>query len=161
MPSFKISLPNSVVIDKAGIFYLSVDNNQNARVKVETGFVEINYNDHSTFVKEGFVCDIKNNYRPGTPLRIDAPDTLKREVEKFDYFNGGEESVKKIILLARDFDMLTLLAMIPFAPQQQREMLFQTVVNYFPPPLGVTRLGVINNDKEMLYKWWEEIEWQL
>lgn len=161
MPSFKINLPNSVVIDKAGIFYLSVDNNQNARVKVETGFVEINYNDHSTFVKEGFVCDIKNNYRPGTPLRIDASDTLKREVEKFDYFNGGEESVKKIILLARDFDMLTLLAMIPFAPQQQREMLFQAIVNYFPPPLGVTRLGVINNDKEMLYKWWEEIEWQL
>ncbi len=161
MPSLKINLANSVVIDRAGTFYVSVDNDRNARVKLESGFVEINYNDTTTFVKEGFTCDIKYNYRPGIPSRAEAPDTLKREVEKFDYFNGKEESVKKIISLAKDYDMLTLLAMIPFVPQQQREMLFQAVVNYFPPPPGVTRLGIVNGNDEMLYKWWEDIEWQL
>ncbi len=160
MPNLKIELQNSFVVDKAGTFSVSVDNNQNAKIIVVSGFVEINYKDENIFVKEGFALEVNNNYRPGIPLRIDAPDSLKHEVEKFNYYNGGEESVEKIISLAKDADMLTLLAIIPLASQQQRELLFQAVVNYYPPPLGVTRLGIINGDKEMLYKWWEDIEWQ-
>lgn len=161
MPNIRIALASSIVFDKAGTFSISVDNNRNANVKVESGFVEIDYKEISTFVKEGFTCSINDNYRPGIPVRTNAPDTLKREIGKFDYFNGGRESVEKIVSLAKDSDMPTLLSMIPFASRQQREMLFQAVVNYFPPPLGVTRLGIVNGDKDMLYKWWEDIEWQI
>lgn len=161
MPSFKIKLSSSSIIDKAGTFSVSVDQNQNANITVENGFVEINRKDYDVFVKEGFVCKVNDNYRPGTPIRIDEPDSLKREIERFDYFNGGDASVEKIISEAKDSDMLTLLSMIPFASKQQREILFQAVVNYFPPPLGVTRLGIVSGDKEMLYKWWEDVEWQI
>lgn len=160
LPSVKIVLPNSFVVDKTGTFSVMLDNNQNTKINVESGFVEIDYKDESVLVKEGFTCEINNKSRPGTPLRKDAPDSLKHEVEKFNYYNGGKESVEKIISMAKEADMLTLLAIIPLASHEQREMLFQAVVNYFPPPLGVTRLGIVNGDKEMLYKWWEDIEWQ-
>jgi hypothetical protein len=128
---------------------------------VEFGFVEIGYKNQSYFVSEGYVCEIKNNYPPGIPYRLNASDTLKNEVEKFDYENGGDDSVQKIISTAHNEDMLTLLALIPNTSQLQRQLLFQVVANHYPPPSGVTRMGIIKADSEMLNKWWEEIEWQI
>lgn len=161
MPNLRIMLSTAAVIDKAGTFKVSVDQNRNAIVKVESGFVDINYKDADVLVDDGFVSTVNDNYRPGSPIRVNAPDSLKREIEKFDYLKGGDESVEKIASMAQESDMLTLLAMIHFASKRQREMLFQAVVNYFPPPLGVTRLGIVSGDNEMLYKWWEDIQWQM
>jgi hypothetical protein len=86
---------------------------------------------------------------------------LKSEVEKFDYENGGDDSIQKIISTANKEDILTLLALIPNASQLQRQVLFQVIANHYPPPTGVTRMGIIKADFEMLYKWWDEIEWQI
>jgi len=161
MPDFTIDLNNSFVLDHGGIFSISSDESDNIIVNVEFGFVEIGYKNESCFVREGYVCEIKNNYRPGIPYRLNASDTLKSEVEKFDYENGGDDSIQKIISSAHDEDMLTLLALIPNTSQLQRQILFQVVANHYPPPVGVTRMGIVKADSEMLNKWWEEIEWQI
>jgi hypothetical protein len=161
MPEFTIRLNSSFVIDHGGVFSISADESDNIKVIVEFGFVEIGYKNQSYFVSEGYVCEIKNNYPPGIPYRLNASDTLKNEVEKFDYENGGDDSVQKIISTAHNEDMLTLLALIPNTSQLQRQLLFQVVANHYPPPSGVTRMGIIKADSEMLNKWWEEIEWQI
>jgi hypothetical protein len=161
MPEFSIDLNNSFISDRGGVFSISIDESDNIKVNVDFGFVEIEYKNESYFVKEGYVCEIKNNFRPGIPYRLNASDTLKSEVEKFDYENGGDDSVQKIISTANKEDILTLLALIPNASQLQRQVLFQVIANHYPPPAGVTRMGISKADSEMLYKWWDEIEWQI
>jgi hypothetical protein len=161
MPEFTIRLSNSFVIDHGGVFSISADESDNVKIIIEFGFVEIGYKNQSYFVREGYVCEIKNNYPPGIPYRLNASDTLKNEVEKFNYENGGDDSVQKIISSVHKEDVLTLLALIPNTSQLQRQILFQIVANHYPPPAGVTRMGIIKADSEMLYKWWEEIEWQI
>jgi hypothetical protein len=161
MPDLTIALNNSFILDHGGVFSIAADESDNMKVNVEFGFVEIGYKNESYFVKEGYICEIKNNFRPGIPYRLNASDTLKNEVEKYDYENGGDDSIQKIISAANKEDMLTLLALIPNTSKLQRQILFQAVANHFPPPAGITRMGIIKADSEMLNKWWEDIEWQI
>ncbi len=161
MPFFSIVVANSVIHDRGGEFIVTVDDKGNSKVQVNAAFVEIVHNGDSYFVDEGYLCNISNEFRPGTPYRFDASVEFKLAVEQFDYGSGGDEAVSKIISLAREIDMLTLLAMIPRVSQLQRQILFQGISNYFPPSESVTRMGIIKLNKEMLYKWWEEIEWQI
>jgi len=161
MPDLTIVLNSSFISDHGGVFSVAADESDNIKVNVEFGFVEIRYKNESYFVKEGYICEIKNSFRPGTPYRINASDSLKNEVEKFDYENGGDDSIQKIISAANKEDMLTLLALIPNASRLQRQILFQIVANHFPPPADITSAGIYNADSEMLNKWWEEIEWQI
>lgn len=161
MPDFAVELKNCFVSDRGGEFIVSVDDTAGAKIFVNFGFVEIHSNGEDLFLSEGYNCEIRNGFRIGTPYRVDALDSLKEEVKNFDYKNGGDDSIAKIISYARESDMLTLLALIPHASQLQRQVLFQKITNRFPPPEGVTRMGIIRAEKEMLYLWWQEIEWQL
>jgi hypothetical protein len=161
IPDLRITVNSSLITDKSGIFTVDIDEASNAKINVEKGYLEIPSVRGSYNLAAGYMCEIKNNHSPGTPYRIDAADTLKNEVDRFDYYNGGDLSVRNIISIAGKKDMLTLLAMIPAVSQLQRQILFQSIANHFPPPTSVTRLGIMKADGEMLYKWWEEIVWQL
>lgn len=161
LPDLAIIMKNSEVIDRSGEFALKVDENENGKLNVNYGFVEIKYMKESFLINEAHVCEIRNGFRPGTPYRIDASDTLKKAVQLFDFNNGGEKAVETIISAAKETDVLTLLALIPYVSQLQRQILFQEISNHFPPPEDVTRMGIIKLNLDMLYRWWEEIEWQL
>jgi ferredoxin-fold anticodon binding domain-containing protein len=161
MPELSIDLSNASIYDKSGIFTLTVDQEKNGEVFVETGLVEIKTVEENIFVKEGYGCRIKNGNLPGLPYRIVAADSLKKEIRIFDDAVDNESTVQSIISLSGKEDVLTLLALIPRVSLQERQILFQTIANYFPPPFGVTRMGILKADKEMLYMWWEEMEWEL
>jgi hypothetical protein len=161
MPELTFIIGQNKVLDRGGEFLTEVDNNGNAKINVKFAFVEIIYNDDHFYVDENYQCELNVGRRPGIPYYKDASDTLKAAIESFDRLNGGEAAVEKIISFCKEKDVLTLLALIPYVPQLQRQILFQEISNYFPPPESITRAGIIRLDKEMLYKWWEEIEWQL
>lgn len=158
---FAIELKNCSVIDRGGEFTIIIDEFENVKISVNSGFTEIIYKNESYFLNEEYVCDIMGGKKPGTPYCSDAPDTLKQEIKKFDYNNGGDNSIDNIISTARKSDMLTLLAIIPRASQIKRITLFQTITNHFPPPENVTRMDILRADKKMLHLWWEEIKEQL
>jgi hypothetical protein len=160
-PDFAIDLRNSSVINRGGEVTVFVDEFENAKISVNSGSTEINYNNESYFLNEKYVCDIMDGKKPGTPYCSDAPDTLIHEIKDFDYNNGGDNSIDNIISTARKSDMLTLLAIIPRSSQIKRVTLFQTITNHFPPPENVTRMGIIKAEKKMLHLWWEEIKEQL
>jgi hypothetical protein len=161
LPDLKIVFKGFEISDRSGEFTVSTGDSNNAAVNVNAGFVEIIYNELSTFVNDGYVCNLVDGYDPGTPYNNEASDSLKNEIKNFDYNYGGDSSVDKIITLARQKDMLTLLAMIPHASQLKRQVLYQVITNKFPPPDDVTRMGIIKGDPKMLFLWWQEIEWQL
>jgi len=161
MPDFTLQLNNFEIIDRGGKFDLENLSVLGAKLKVNSAFVEILYNGNSYIVNENHTCTLRKGFRPGIPVHQNASDSLRAAIESFDFQNGGEASVEKIISLAKEEDMLTLLALIPAVTQLQRQIIFQEISNRFPPPESVTRAGIIRLDKDMLYRWWEEIEWQL
>ncbi len=161
MPEFSIELKNYIVTDRGGEFSVSIDNQENAKIFVKYGFVEIQKNGEIIYLDEGYSCEIRPGFKISTPYRDEASAALKEEVANFDYHKGGENSIDKIMELATEKDMLTLLALIPKSSQLKRQHLFQAIANKFPPPESVTRMGIIRGDSQMLYLWWREIEWQL
>jgi len=161
MPDFTISINDFEIIDRGGNFVLENIDLLESRIKVDYAFAEIRHNGNSYMIDENHVCVLKKGFRPGTPVNIKSSDSLRAAVQSFDFENGGEHAIEKIIQYANEEDMLTLLALIPFVPQLQRQVIFQEISNRFPPPESVTRAGIIRGEKEMLYRWWEEIEWQL
>lgn len=161
MPDFSIELKNCIVIDRGGEFSISIDADDNVKIFVSFGFAEISNGEETIYLDEGYICEIRAGFGLGTPYRDDASELLKEEIKNFDYQNGGEKSLNKIVELATEKDMLTLLALIPNSSQMRRQILFQAIANKFPPPESVTRMGIIKSDSQMLYLWWQEIEWQL
>ncbi len=161
MPYFSIEVKNYIVIDRGGEFRVSIDDQDNAKIFVKYGFTEIGKKDEIIYLDEGYNCEIRSGFKIGTPYREDASFELKEEIANFDYNNGGENSINKIMELAEAEDILTLLALIPNSSQLRRQLLFQAIANKFPPPESVTRMGILKADPQMLYLWWQEIEWQL
>ena len=161
MPGLIIDYSHSAIALKNGTFSVNIDSAGNALVTVENGFVEIQFGEEKIYVRDGYVCRIKSGGTPGIPYRINAVEDFKKIVEQFNNASDNDTLGKNIISTAGKDDMLTLLAMIPRVSQLQRQILFQTIANHFPPPLNVTRLGILKADQEMIYEWWEEMEWQL
>ncbi|MFA7418247.1 MAG: zf-HC2 domain-containing protein [Melioribacteraceae bacterium] len=161
MPDYSLIVDGFEIIDRGGKFELAAGSSLGAILKVNFAFVEIPYNGNSFMIDENHTCVLRKGKRPGTPIHVKASDSLRAAVELFDFGNGGEASVERIISLAKEEDMLTLLSLIPHVQQLQRQILFQEISNRFPPPENVTRAGIIRLESEMLYRWWEEIEWQL
>ncbi|MEW6653409.1 MAG: zf-HC2 domain-containing protein [Bacteroidota bacterium] len=161
MPDFSIFVNGFEVINRGGKFEIENIPMLGAKLKAGYAFVEIVHNGSSYLLDENHICKLKKGFRPGTPVNIFSSDSLRASVESFDFEDGGEAAVEKIISLAKEQDMLTLLALIPVVPQLQRQIIFQEISNRFPPPESVTRAGIIRLDTEMLYRWWQEIEWQL
>ncbi|MDQ7816318.1 MAG: zf-HC2 domain-containing protein [Melioribacteraceae bacterium] len=161
MPYLTIELNDAVIHDRGGTFNLLIDDNSNAKVYVEYGYLEIEQKGRTYFLDEGYICELRTSMHPGTPYRADASEILKSEVAKFDYENGGDTSIGKIISNARESDLLTLLALIPRSAESYRSILFNKITAYYPPPPGVTQEGIIKLDRDMLERWWFEIEWQI
>ena len=161
MPSLTIKVGVHKILDRGGEFSVETDKLGNANINVKYAFVEIVFNDEHYFLKENYSCELRVGKEPGIPIHQNASDTLKNAVESFDELNGGDQALEKIIKSYRESDVLTLLALIPRVSQLQRQIIFQEISNHFPPPESITRAGIIRLDKDMLYKWWEEIEWQI
>jgi hypothetical protein len=161
LPYLAIEIDNSVIHNRGGTIAITIDDNSITFVKVEYGYLEIEESGRVFFVDEGYTCEIRPNSHSGTPHRIDAPEELKEEIRNLDYEFGGDSSVQKIISLAAESDMLTLLALIPRSSESLRTVIFNKISAYYPPPAGVTLEGIVKLDPEMIEKWWFEIEWQI
>lgn len=161
IPYLAIELNDAILHDRGGTFSITTDDNSNAKIYVDYGFLEIERKGRTYFLDEGYICELRTSLHPGTPYRADASELLKSEVSKFDYENGGDTSIEKIINEAKESDLLTLLALIPRTTESYRSILFNKITAYYPPPPGVTLEGIIKLDGEMLERWWFEIEWQI
>lgn len=160
-PDLAVEINKYSIHDRGGAVTITVDDAENIFISVELGFVEIKVEGRTLFVDEGYYCELLTGNSAATPYRLDAPDTLKQQIQLIDYQNGGDAVIQKVMELARDSDILTLLALIPKASGTYRAALYDRISKTYPPPGTITKDGIINLDKDMLEDWWYEIEWQL
>ncbi|MEW6194339.1 MAG: zf-HC2 domain-containing protein [Bacteroidota bacterium] len=161
MPDFSIEINRKTVRDRGGVFSLEVDDAKNAKIKVELGYIEINRFGKNFYIDEGYECNMPNDKDVGTPYLSTTPDSLKKLIYAVDYQDGGDDVIGKIVEVATDSDLLTLLALIPKASESYRTVLYNKIARVYPPPQSVTMEGIIKLNEYMLEDWWFEIEWQI
>ncbi|MCK9279554.1 MAG: hypothetical protein M0P71_02940 [Melioribacteraceae bacterium] len=161
LPDFKIKFTNFDLIDYGASYTVAFDDFNNINLVVEFGYVGLRKNDSEIFINENYSCKIINRKLVSTPFRTDAPLEFIDLVLSYEKTKNTAELLDKISNKARPEDALTLLELLKKVSAVDRQILFQSISNFFPPPIGVTRNGIMRLEPDMLQMWWEEIEWQI
>ncbi len=161
VPYLKVVHNDITIRDIGGVFSVFSYPNKITNVFVDFGMVEIFHKSGSFRLDEGYNLEILNNGKIGIPFRFDATDSLKRLIRIFNEDEKNEGVIDGIIQQSGASDALTLLAIITKVQPIKRQLIFQKINNYFALPKGVTRMGIVTLDPDMLEIWWNDIEWKI
>jgi hypothetical protein len=114
-------------------------------------------------VPAGAACATKRGIGPGTPFFEDASETFRLALSKLDFDPNqtGEGSTKPLGMVldnARARDTLTLWHLLSRVNGRDRELVYERMAAYVPPPNGVTREGVLALNQQMLATWKQALE---
>jgi hypothetical protein len=155
---FIVDTPSAVAVDLGCEYTLEVDKDGNSRLHVTAGFVALERGGRESIVPAGAVCLTKKGKGLGTPFSNDSSAAFQNALAKFDFQNGGSESVNTIIEESDVYAAITLWHLLSRTPRTEREKVFNALVSFVKLPKGATREGVLRLDKIMLDDWWTEIE---
>jgi hypothetical protein len=155
---FIVDTPSAVAVDLGCEYKLEVDKDGNSRLHVTSGYVALERNGRESIVPAGAICFTRRGLGLGTPFSDDASAEFQAALVKFDFENGGSQSLQTIIKEAGLYDSLTLWHLLRRVPKNEREKVFDALANYVKPPANATREGILRLDKKMLDGWWTEIE---
>ncbi|MDQ3179511.1 MAG: FecR family protein, partial [Acidobacteriota bacterium] len=155
---FIVDTPSAMVVDLGCEYTLEVDAAGNSKLQVTSGFVALERGGRESIVPAGAMCFTKKGKGLGTPFSVDASAGFKRAVQRFDFENGGRESLQTIIKQSNIYDALTLWHLLARVPKTEREKIFDALISFVKLPNGATREGILRLDEKMLDAWWTEIE---
>lgn len=155
---FIVDTPSAVAVDLGCEYTLEVDRAGNSRLHVTSGYVALERGGRESIVPAGAVCLTKKGKGLGTPFSDDASAEFQNALFKFDFENGGSESLRTIIKESSLYDALTLWHLLSRVPRNEREKIFDALAAHVKPPANVNREGILRLNKKMLDAWWTEIE---
>jgi hypothetical protein len=156
---FFVNTPSAEAIDLGCKYTLNVDEKGAGLLTVELGWVSLNVNGRESIVPVGAMCATRPGIGPGTPYFHDAPQALKDALNRFDFENGGVESINTVLSVARERDAITVWHLLFRLSGQDRERVYDRLAAMVPLPEGVTKEGVLALDRTMLDRWRDEFEW--
>jgi hypothetical protein len=159
--NFFINTPSAVAVDLGCEYTLEVDDAGAGVLRVVTGWVGIEHQGRESFVPRGAMCLSRPGVGPGTPYYEDASPALQRALEEMDF--GGEPAARATALAtvlaeSRRRDALSLWHLLSRALPDERQAVYERLAALVPPPEGVTPIGVLSGDHDMLDAWWDELE---
>ena len=155
---FFVDTPSAVTVDLGCAYMLEVDDAGTARVSVTSGWVSFEWQGRESFIPAGASCITRPRQGPGTPWRDDAPAAWREALARLDF--GAPDAALRAADLAqvlggaRPDDALTLWHLLAGLRGEERERVFERLATLVPPPMGVTREGVLAGDRAMLDSWW-------
>jgi FecR protein len=152
---FAFRTPAGTVRDLGCVFDLAVDANGTARVRVDTGWVQLDNDFGESLVPAGTVAEMRRLTRPSVPIYRDASDLFAAAVRAAE--DGGEAVQRReldtILRTARHRDVLTLLRLVNTFPADTRRTVLDRAVQLWPPPAGVSVEAILGGDRNQLWKW--------
>ncbi|MBU0560021.1 MAG: zf-HC2 domain-containing protein [Bacteroidetes bacterium] len=142
-------------------FVCEVDPNGYLTISSQTGTTVIKRNSEILNLAADYLCKLSPDGSIGIPYHNSASNKLKSALSEYEANIQNYEALTVILVEANSSDALTLLRLIKRSAPANREMIYQKLYLFFPPPLDVTRLSILNLNEEAFIKWWKEIEWQL
>jgi hypothetical protein len=155
---FIVDTPSAVAVDLGCEYTLEVDKAGNSKLHVTSGFVALERDGRESIVPAGAMCLTKKGKGLGTPFSDDSSAQFQSALFKFDFANGGNESLQTVIKESNLYDSLTLWHLLSRVPKTEREKIFDALAIHVKPPANITREGILRLDKKMLDAWWTEIE---
>jgi hypothetical protein len=152
---FAFRTPSGTIRDLGCIFALTVDPEGTSRVRVDTGWVQMDNDFGESLVPAGASAEMHKLARPGVPIFLDASDVFAATVREAQ--NGGDAAERRnldtIVRTARRRDVMTLLMLANVSPADVKRILLARASDLWPPPPGVSLDAIIAGDRDQLWRW--------
>jgi hypothetical protein len=150
---FFVDTPSATAVDLGCAYTLTVDGDGNSELEVTIGYVALQHGRRESIIRMGMKCITRRGAGPGTPYMIDAPDALRAALTRFDFERGGSVALKDILDNARAADAITLWHLLGRTDGSARAQVFDTLAKLSPPPVGITRAGILAGNTTMRHAW--------
>ncbi len=158
---FVVDTPFAVAVDLGCAYTLQVSPDGAGSIRTTLGWVGFHLNGVESFIPAGAICSIRPYVGPGTPYFEDAAVSFRSAVLDFDSAAdsglGKATAADQILAQARAKDGLTLWHLLSRTSGPERERVYARFAELVPPPVGVTREGILRLDQAMLDLWWNSL----
>lgn len=152
---FAVRTPSGTVRDLGCVFDLAVDADGTSRVRVATGWVQMDNDFGEALVPAGASAWMRRLSRPGVPIYDDASQEFAAAVRAAE--DGGDPAARRelptILRTSRRHDVLTLLMLADVSPLDLKRALLARAAELRPPPSGVSVDAIVSGDRDRLWKW--------
>jgi hypothetical protein len=160
-PNFEVVYNDLIVKGMNGTFSMQIDSIGQCIIEVEKNKIEVIKKKDRLKLSKNYFCIIQSNNVIMFPFHNKTNEEFRNELYRLSININDIGLLSSVLLKARETDALTLLRILELSMKGNREMIYQKLANFFPPPVKVSREGIINGDVEMLKLWWNDISWQL
>jgi len=131
----------------------------NGLLRVTAGQVELATGGRLAIVPAGAVASIRKGFGPGSPRREDASKGLVRALDAIDFGSREAGVVDSALVAARVDDALSLWHLLSRVNPDEAGKVYDRLAALVPPPVGVTRDGVLAGSRAMMDLWWNYLPW--
>lgn len=160
-PNFEVVYNDLIVKGMNGTFSMQIDSIGQCIIEVEKNKIEVITKKDRLKLSKNYFCIIQSNNVIMFPFNKKTNEEFRNELYRLSININDIGLLSSVLLKARETDALTLLRILELSMKGNREMIYHKLANFFPPPVKVSREGIINGDVEMLKLWWNDISWQL
>lgn len=157
---FFVNTPSGVAEDLGCAYTLEVDDQGNSVLHVTLGWVAMQLIDRESTVPAGAACATRKGVGVGTPYFEDATPVFRAALAKFDFEGAAWKSSAVDLVLhdARPRDAMTIWYLLSRVNETDRSRVYDRLAELVAPPDGVTRVGVLSLNPQMLDSWREAID---
>ena len=157
---FAFRTPAGTIRDLGCVFALTVDPEGTSRVRVETGWIQMDNDFGESLVPAGAAAEMRKLARPSVPIYLDASDVFAAAVREAQ--NGGDAAERRnldtIVRTARRRDVLTLLMLANVSPADVKRILLARAADLWPPPSDVSLDAIVAGDRDQLWRWHSSLD---
>ena len=158
---FRVETPSAVAVDLGCIYTLEVDETGGSLLHVIFGWVAFETDGYESFVPAGALCERRPGTGTGTPYREGASLAFRAALTKLHFearsVEERAEALGIVLAEAQKADAFTLWHLLSRLDPRERSRVFDRLRELVPPPAGVTREGILRQDRQMLDRWWDEL----
>jgi FecR protein/Putative zinc-finger len=160
---FFVDTPSAVAADLGCAYTLEVDDAGASLLRVTSGWVALQLKDRESMVPAGAACRTRRGIGPGTPYFEDASERFRQALTQLDFEQNatsasGTAALDVLLGESRVRDTLTLWHLLARVEGKDRIRVYEKVAGFVPPPVGVTREGILQLDQQMLQLWRDKLE---
>ena len=159
---FFIETPTALATDLGCAYIMEVDSAGVTRIWVTSGWVEFKTGERVSLVAAGLVAEIDADGNPGTPYPRGIAEEGHAALVRLD---GGSNDASDLEMLvaamypqslaapARAPTTITLWHLLQRLDGELRTSVFEALSAISPPPVDVTREGILSLNRPMLERW--------
>lgn len=155
---FTVETPAALAVDLGCAYTLEVDSAGTSVLRVTAGWVSLEREGRESVVAAGMLAEMRTGRGPGTPVRVDVPDSVRRAVRAIDFLQASAADLDAVLNTATEpLDALTLWHVLSRVEGADRERVLARLARLAPLPEGVTRARVLALDRRAMRTWRESL----